>query len=142
MITITSSRRTALVHAAAMLAGYLAEHTLPEPASLSLSTIGGPAKLTAQLRPDTLTAVAAELLAWADTLHAVTVQVWRLPEGERVHLSIRSSIAGPAGAVELTVYGAVPYDPHLFPDLQPHSHRGVALPLEQLLTWAGNRDDR
>lgn len=138
MTTPTTTRGARFAHAAALLAGHLAEHALPEPVSLSVSTSDGPSSLTAQLCSDTLPSVAAELLVWADTLSAVTIEAWRPPERERVHLSIRGTLTDLAGPVELKVYGAVDYDPLHFADLQPHTHRGMSLPLEQLCTWAAH----
>ncbi len=125
-------------HAAAMLAEHLADHALPEPASLTVTTSYGHSMVTAQLRGITLPGVAADLIAWADTLSVVTVEAWRPSERDRVHLSIRGTLTGSAGAVELKVFGAVDYDPHWFADLQPDPCQGVSLALGQLRTWAEN----
>lgn len=139
MTTTTSGVRSA--HAAALLAGHLAEHALPEPVSLNVSTSYGHSTVTAQLRGDTVPGIAAELLAWADTLSGVTVEAWRPPERDQVHLSIQGTLTAPTGAVELKVFGSLDYDPHWFVDLQPHTHRGMSLPLGQLRTWAANPPD-
>ncbi|HKR48473.1 MAG TPA: hypothetical protein VJT72_02630 [Pseudonocardiaceae bacterium] len=138
-MTITSSPSgVTFAHAAAMLAGHLADHALSEPVSLGVSTSDGHSTLTAQLRGDTLLSIAVDLLAWADTLNVVTVEAWRPPERDRVHLSLHGTLTGPAGAVEVKVFGAVDYDPLRFADLQPHPHRGMPLSLVQLRTWAAN----
>jgi len=83
--------------------------------------------------------VAADLLAWADTLTTVTVQAWRPPSGDRVHLSIASTLTGPAGAVELDVYGGTDDNPALFADLAPGDYRTVSL--GHLRTWAASTAD-
>lgn len=126
-------------YAAAMLAGHLADHAVPEPVSLGLSTSYGHSALTAQLRGDTLLGMAGDLVAWAGTLSVVTlVEAWRPPERDRVHLSLRGTLTGSAGAVELKVFGVVDYNPLHFADLQPDPCQGESLPLEQLRTWAAN----
>jgi hypothetical protein len=134
------------VHAAHLLAAHLADHELPEPASLLVMTRHGRSEVTAQVRCDTVPRVAADLLAWADTLSAdtlstvtVTVGAWRTPAGDRVHLSIASTLTGPAGAVALDVYGGVDDDPVLFADLAVGEHRAVSL--GQLRTWAASASD-
>jgi hypothetical protein len=71
------TRGEAFAHAAATLADHLAEHALPEPASLSMNTSYGHSTLTTQLRSNT---VPADLLARAETLSAVTVEAWRHPQ--------------------------------------------------------------
>ncbi|MGB9045933.1 MAG: hypothetical protein WCC47_00685 [Pseudonocardiaceae bacterium] len=123
-------------HAAAMLAEHLVDHALPEPASLSVTTSYGDSTVTAQLSATTLPGIAAGLIAWADTLGVITVEAWRPPERDRVHLSILGTITGSTGAVELKVFGGVDYDPLRFADLQAHRCQGVSLSLGQLRTWA------
>lgn len=122
------------VQAATMLAAHLADHAVPEPASLSVTTRNGHPKVTAQLRSSTVPTIAADLLAWADTLNVVTVEAWRPPHSDRVHLSITSTLTSPASAVELDVYAGVDHDPALFADLAPGNHQ--TLPLGHLRTWA------
>lgn len=134
---ITTSGVT-FAHAAAMLAEHLADHALPEPASLSVTTSCGDSTVTAQLRATTLPGIAAGLIAWADTLNVVTVKAWRPPERDRVHVSVLGALTGSAGAVELKVFGGVEYDPLRFADLQAHKCQGVSLSLGQLRTWATN----
>jgi hypothetical protein len=138
MTTTTSPSGVTFADAAAMLAGHLAEQALPEPVTLSVSTSYGHSTLTAQLSGDTVPGIAADLLAWADTLSWVTVEAWRPPERDRVHLSVHGTFTGQAGALELKVFGGVDYDSLRFADLQPHTHRGISLPLGQLRTWAAN----
>jgi hypothetical protein len=134
---ITASGVT-FAHAAATLAEHLADHALPEPASLTVTTSYGHSTVTAQLRGTTLPGVAAGLIAWADTLGVITVEAWRPPERDRVHLSILGTITGSTGAVELKVFGGVEHDPLRFADLQRDKCQGVSLSMGQLRTWATN----
>jgi len=129
------------VQAAHLLAAHLANHALPQLESLTVMTRTGQSQIRAQLHSDTVPRVAADLLAWADTLSTATVTVgaWRTPVGDRVHLSITSTLTNPAGAVELDVYGGVAHDPVLFADLAPGEHRDVSL--GHLRTWAATASD-
>src|SRR2546423_10856200 len=97
MTTTTPTTGVTFVQAAEMLAAHLADHTLPEPTSLRVNTTGVHSEVMAQLRSTTVPTVVTDLLAWADTLTTVTVQAWRGPAGGRGHLSIASTLTGPAG---------------------------------------------
>jgi hypothetical protein len=134
MTTPTPASGVTLVQAATMLAAHLADHALPEPASLRVSSRGLHSEVMAQLGSTTVPTVATDLLAWADTLRTVTVEAWRVPAGDRVQLSIASMLTGPAGTIELDVFGAVEYDAAEFADLKPGDHQTVSL--GQLRTWA------
>ncbi|MGB7796177.1 MAG: hypothetical protein WBL53_07950 [Pseudonocardiaceae bacterium] len=138
MTTITrTTEATCLVYAAELLAAHLADHQLPPPASLTVVTRGvGCSEVTAQLRSFTLSGTAADLLAWADTLTTVTIAAWRPPRGNRVHLSITSTLTGPVDTVELEVFGGVDYCPTLFADLESDERRAVTL--ASLRTWASS----
>jgi len=138
MTTIPTTGVT-FVHAAQLLAAHLADHELPKPASLQVAARAGQSQVRAQVYPLTVPRVAAQLLAWADTLTTVTVQVWRPPSGTSVHLSIASTLTDPAGTVELDVYGAAAHDPVLFATLTPGQRRDV--PLGQLCIWAARATD-
>jgi hypothetical protein len=123
------------VQAAELLAAHLADHVLPEPVFLTVTTRWGHSEVAAQLRPDIVSEVAGELLAWIDTLPALTVTAWRPPESDRVHLSLTSTLTGPPGAVTLTVYGgARDHNPVRFADLTPGQRRGVSS--GELRIWA------
>jgi hypothetical protein len=137
-MTTTSTTGVTFVHAAHLLAAHLADH-LPEPASLQVTTRAGHSQVRAQVHSLTVPRVASELLAWATTLTTVTVEVWRPPHGASVQLSIASTLTGPAGVVELDVYGGATDDPVLFADLAPGEHRDVSL--GQLRTWAATASD-
>lgn len=138
MTTTSPASGVIFAGAAALLAGHLADHDLPEPVALSVTTSYGESTVTAQLRGDVLADVASDLLSWADTLSVVTVEAWRPPERDRVHLSIRGILTGSTDAVELKVFGCVDYEAAHFPDLQPDPCQGMSLSLEQLRTWAAN----
>ncbi|PZS37164.1 MAG: hypothetical protein DLM62_20670 [Pseudonocardiales bacterium] len=122
--------------AAELLGAHLASYRLPEPVSVTvLIRRAGRSEVEVQLLScRTVAEVAGELLIWADTLSTLTVQAWRTPKGDQVHLSIASTLTGPAGAVELHLYGATAYDPALFTDLAPGEHPMVSL--GQLRGWA------
>lgn len=133
-MTIITTTGMTFVQAATMLATHLADHALPEPASLSVATSYGCSDVTAQLRSNTVSGIAVDLLAWADTLSMVTLDAWRPPERDRVHLSLISTLTGSTGTVKLRVFGGAQYDPLRFADLAPGDHRTVSP--GQLRSWA------
>jgi hypothetical protein len=63
-----------LVQAAHLLTSHLADHVLPEPASLKVISRTHQSRLTVQVQSMTVPEVAAAVLGWADTLTTVTVQ--------------------------------------------------------------------
>ena len=130
----TSAASVTLVRAAETLAAHVADYQLPEMALLGVLTEGGRWEVRAQVQPHTLGGIAAELVIWAQTLSTLAIQVWRVPDGHRVQLSIASSLTGPAGEVRLTVYGGCPHDPALVVDLAPGGKRTATL--QQLRVWA------
>jgi uncharacterized protein YfaP (DUF2135 family) len=107
--------------------------------SLQVMTGAGRSEGCAQVYSRTVARVAVELLAWADTLTTVTIKAWRPPHGDTVHLSIASTLTGPAGAVELDVYGGAEDGPALFADLAPGDRCTVSL--GRLRTWAASTTD-
>jgi FtsP/CotA-like multicopper oxidase with cupredoxin domain len=129
-----TSTSATFVQAAETLAAHVADYQLPEMAFLGVMTSGGRSEARAQVQPHTLAGIAAELVIWAQTLNTLAIQVWRVPEGDRVQLSIASTLTGPAGEVGLTVYGGCPHDPALVIDLAPGDKRNVTL--QQLRVWA------
>jgi hypothetical protein len=136
-MTTTPTTGVTFVQAAELLAAHLADHAVPEPVFLTLTTQWGRSDVAAQLRPDTVPQLAAALLTWIDTLPVITVTAWRPPESDRVHLSLTSTLTAPAGAVMLTVYGgAKDHDPIRFADLAPGQRRSVSL--AELRTWAAD----
>jgi hypothetical protein len=132
----SSTTGVTFVAAAQLLAAHLADHVLPQPASLTVTSSDRRSEVTVQLDSLTVPMVALELLAWADTLTTVTVGAWRPPAGDRVHLSIAGTLIGPTGTVSLDVYGGADHNPALIADLEPGQR--VALSLGQLRTWAAS----
>jgi hypothetical protein len=133
-MNLTPTSGMSFVQAATLLAAHLAEHALPKPASLTVTTRWRHSEITAQLCPNTVPGIAGDLLAWVGTLSAVTVTAWRPSEGDRVHLSITSTLTSPVGAIELTVFGGTEHDPARFADLTPGQRRSVSL--AELRAWA------
>ncbi len=139
MITTPTFAAT-FIQAAHLLATHLTEHDLPQPVSLEVISTAHRSRLTAQVHFVNVPRIAAELLAWTDTLTTVTVQATRPPSGDRVHLSITSALIGPADTVELTIFGAAAHNPALVGDLAPGEHRRVTL--GELRTWAADTSHR
>jgi hypothetical protein len=135
-MTTTSPTGVTFVQAAELLDAHLADHQLPEPTLLTVMTRVRHSEISVQVRFSTVPDVAAELLCWADTLTTITVQAWRLPEGDRVQLSIGSTMTGLAGTVELDVYGGATYDQVYFGDLAPGQQRSASV--AELHGWAAN----
>ncbi|MGH8879599.1 MAG: hypothetical protein ACRD0P_19995 [Stackebrandtia sp.] len=136
-MTTTIPTDMTFVQAAELLTAHLADHAVPEPVFLTVTTRWGRSEVAAQLSPDTVPHLAAALLAWIDTLTAITVTAWRPPESDCVHLSLASTLTGPAGVVALTVYGgAKDHNPVRFADLIPGQRRSVSL--EELRTWTAD----
>jgi hypothetical protein len=129
----TDTTGATFVQAATLLATHLANHPLPPPTSLTVTTRAHHSEVVVQVPSTTVAVVAADLLAWADTLTTATVTVWRPPQGQRVHLSITSTLTSPTGTVDLEVYGGADHDPILFTDLAPNEHRTVCL--DSLRAW-------
>ena len=86
------------------LCAHLAEFELPTIASVHVGTALAAPRVTVQLTCHQPSAIAQELLAWADTLTEVTAQSWRVSRGDSVHLSVTGLLPG-GGSVQ--VYGGV-----------------------------------
>jgi hypothetical protein len=104
---------------------HLAVSELPDLCSVHVTrSLSGP-NVTVQLAWHTPPQIASGLLAWADTLTDVTVEAWRVPSGNSVHLSV---IGCRPGEVCIRVYGGVPCTLHgLGCDLPPDASTTVAL---------------
>ena len=104
---------------------HLTEFELPDLCSVHVTkSLSGP-NVTAQLACHTPPQIASGLLAWADTLTDVTVEAWRVPGGDCVHLS---GIGCLPGEVSIRIYGGVPCTPHgLGCDLPPDASTTVPL---------------
>jgi hypothetical protein len=134
-MTTTTTTGMSFVQAAELLAAHLAEHAVPEPVFLTVTTRWRHSEIAAQLRADTVSDLAGELLAWIESLTAITITAWRPPENERVHLSLTCTLTAPVGVVALTVYGgAKDQDPVRFADLTHGQRRTVSL--SELRAWS------
>jgi hypothetical protein len=117
-----------------MVTGHITEHDLPEPFSLDLTTKLDQPQANVQVDGRALASTARTLLDWATTFTTVALRTWRPADGSSVHLSLTTTLTGPAGRVALTVYGGVTFDPVAFAYLQPGQTCPVSL--GQLTAWA------
>lgn len=128
---------------AGLLITHLRTHGLPEPASVRLGAgharLDKPPEILVQGHRRDLPGAARMLLAWADTLPAVTASLWRVPRGDTAQIEIAGSLIGAAGVAALAVYAGTPYDLTVLPVLEPGATRG--LPLGQLRLWAALDSD-
>ncbi|WP_206797709.1 hypothetical protein [Amycolatopsis sp. MtRt-6] len=104
-------------------------HQLPPVATLTVRTWSDP--LTVQLDAHQLPDIAGALLTWANTLDDVSASLWRTPDGNSVHLSIRGRT--PCG-IPVEVYSGVAYAPAVFPDLPAGARQDM--PVFQLRQWS------
>jgi hypothetical protein len=111
------------------IAAHLAAFELAEPASIHVRRYDQASCI--QLDAHGLKPLAAELLAWADTITVDGLEVWRPPEGASVHLDLCGHLSS---FLALRIYGAIGYRPSLFPDLQPGGR--LPLSLTVLRAWA------
>ena len=111
------------------LRAHLAAFELPDLCSVYVTrSFRGP-NVTAQLACHTPPQITSALLAWADTLTEVTVEAWRVPNGDSVHLSVLARLPG---GVSIQVYGAMPFTEHgIGADLAPDASTTVALAVLQ-----------
>jgi hypothetical protein len=103
-------------------------HQLPPVAALTVRTWSDP--LTVQLDTHRLPDVAGALLTWANTLDDVSASLWRVHDGDSVHLSVGGRT--PCG-VPVHVYSGVAYDSATFPDLPAGQRQDM--PVFQLRQW-------
>src|SRR5947209_6714671 len=96
---------TTTVDLLAAITTHLAEFELPATASVHVAErMSGP-QVTVQLSCRTPSAIAQELLAWADTLTDVSAEAWRVPRAHSVHLSVTGRLPG---STAVLVYGGLP----------------------------------
>jgi hypothetical protein len=93
---------TTTVDLCAALCTHLAALELPAIASVHVSDAMSAPRMTVQLACHEHSAIAQGLLIWADTLTEVTAEVWRVPRGDSVHLSVTGLLPGGASVL---VYG-------------------------------------
>ena len=115
------------------LRAHLAGVELPELYSVNLTPSSSGPSVTAQLACHPPPQTGSALLAWADTLTEVTAEAWRVPSGDRVHLSVTGRL--PSGA-SIRVYAGVMFTEHgIGADLTPDTSTTMALAtLRQRLT--------
>lgn len=104
---------------------HLADFELPAMWSVYMvASLGGP-NVTVQLPRREAPEIASTLLVWADTLAGVTADVWRVPNGDSVHLSVTGELPG---GVSIQVYGCVPFTEHgVGADLAPDTTTTIPL---------------
>jgi hypothetical protein len=118
----------------AAIGAHLAEFELPEIASVHVAPyLPGP-PVTVQLPCRTPAAIAAGLLAWADTLSEITTEAWCVPRGNSVHLSVTGRLPGGA---EVQVYGALGLTDGVGADLAPDTAATVPLAALHYLATPG-----
>ncbi|MCE7011513.1 hypothetical protein LWC34_53180 [Kibdelosporangium philippinense] len=81
-------------HVLTSVAEHLGGFELNEPVQVTVQALRCGPSATVQLPGRSLPELAAELLAWADTLDNVTATVWRphWPDDEQLHLEIRGDL--------------------------------------------------
>jgi hypothetical protein len=95
---------TTMVELLAGIGAHLAAFELPAVASVHIAAGMPVSPVTVQLTRHTPSAVARGLVAWADTLTQVTVEAWRVPEGDSTHLSVAGLL--PSGTA-VRIYGGL-----------------------------------
>jgi len=117
---------------------HLAEFELPEPFTVDVEhqPAHGYEHVCVHLDAKrSLPAVAAVLLAWADTITAVTVSVWCPPHGETLHITVHGRLAE---GITIRVYGCVSSTATSL-DMSADETRTVSLAL--LRAWADDVAD-
>lgn len=107
---------------------HLTEFELDPVASVNVAASPSPPQVSVQLACHEPPAIAAALLAWADTLTQVTAHAWRVPRGNSVHLSVTGLL--PHGTSVLVYAGPGDTHHHLGADLPPGA--STTLPLTAL----------
>lgn len=88
--------------------------------------------IAVHLTHNDLPAVAAGLLAWADTINNIVAAAWRIRYGDNVHLRITGQLPD---STWIEIYGAVTYTETTFgADLQPGGQQSLGLAV--LRSWA------
>ena len=133
---MTTTNTTELL---AALGTHLAEFELPAIASVHLCGYTSGAPVTVQLSCGAPAAIAAGLLAWADTLTEITAEAWRVPQHHSVHLSVIGRLPG---GTSVQVYGALRVtDLSLGAGLEPNATTTVPLSILRHLATPGQIDD-
>jgi hypothetical protein len=115
------------------LRAHLATFELPQLSSVHVTRYEP--SVTAQLACHTPPQIAAALLAWADTLTAITTEAWRVPRGDSVHLTVLGQLLDGVG---IRVYGVLPFTEHgIGADLAPNTSTTVSLAVLRELATVG-----
>ena len=113
------------------LRAHLAAFEVPALCSVSLITSTSEPRVSAQLASYHPPQIAADLLAWADTLTTVTLTVWRVPDGQWVHLCVSGELSN---GLTAEVYRSMPFTGEgIGADLAPRSRTTVPLPALRVL---------
>ncbi|MBV9161447.1 MAG: hypothetical protein JO309_02820 [Pseudonocardiales bacterium] len=103
---------------------HLNDFKLPSVCSVHLTTYAGGAQVSMQLATHHLPEIADGLLAWVDTLTHVTAEVWRVPRGDSLHLSVSGQLSE---GIQVQVYGSLPFTEHgIGADLAPNGSKIVS----------------
>jgi hypothetical protein len=116
---------TTTVELLTAISTHLSEFELPAVASVHVAAAISAPQVTVQLACRQPSAIAQNLLAWADTLTEVSAEVWRVPRGDAVHLSVTGLL--PCGAAVLVYGGLSATDRGLGADLAPAAAATVPL---------------
>ena len=111
------------------LRAHLNDFELPPVCSVHVitSTYSGEAQVGLQLATHDLPGIAAGLLAWADTLAETTTEAWRVPRGDRLHLTVTGRLSS---GDHIEVYGGVTFTEHgIGSALAPGARTTVPLPV-------------
>ena len=115
---------------------HLAEFELPDMWLVQVAASRLGPQVNVQLTDREPPEIAGALLAWTDTLDAVTAESWRVPSGESVHLSVTGHL--PDG-VSVKVYGSLPFhDCGFGSDLEPNAT--TTIPLQTLRHLSANAE--
>jgi hypothetical protein len=115
---------TTVINLLEALRTHLNDFDLPEPYSVHVIMARDRPEVTVHLTTHHLPELATGLLAWADTLTEVTVEAWRVPQGDSVHLSVIGRLSG---GVLVQVYGGMPFTEHgIGADLAPGASKTVS----------------
>ncbi|MBV8539661.1 MAG: hypothetical protein JO063_01930 [Pseudonocardiales bacterium] len=117
------------------LRAHLAAFELPDLCSVNVVTASGEPGVSAQLAAHHPPQIATGLLAWADTLTDLTIEAWRVPSGDSVHLSVIGRL--PEG-VTVRVYGGLAFTQRgIGADLAPEGSATVPLAVLRHLAIPG-----
>jgi hypothetical protein len=93
---------TTLIDLLDCLRAHLIEFEVPALWSVNLTVSSAGPSVSVQLACHQPPEIAAGLLAWADTLTEIAIEVWRVPSGECVHVSVIGQL--PEG-ITIRAYG-------------------------------------